>query len=520
MRKRLLALLAVLAVLTTLSAAPALGEAGFTDISARTLVINRNSDTLGCMFADSKLYCLINPDGTRITEDLYNSITALSEGPFFKVETESEDGIHDEGIIDDQGKVIVPAQYADVHAVSDRWAYGVKLTPSTADDKDYTFTFLGSGEKQYFRVDTVDFYYRGDLAGTLKRSDFEGYPTAFGDYICVSTQERNRKYYNSLMELAPEQKDAYGEYSTAYKDGRTIYTHNGTGQTAFAPGCTLSPDEVVKAIAFEKGKFLNLQGDEAFTTERTYENMRDAHGDYAIVTLDGKSGLIDNAGREIIPPEYDELGNYEDRYLEYGVISAVKDGKFGYLDAEGNVTCSFTYAKDIVRNYGPVATVQNLDGTYIVLSGTAGELPEHYAEVNMSNNARAFLAKTADGNEILIDMNGKTLIGDAGDNYISFNRAATVAFHRADYNLYRIYTFDPADSAPAAANAGAAPTASAADSAWTCANGHKGNTGSYCSVCGRPNPALTEGTACPVCGTVYPADYAPDYCPADGTQLK
>lgn len=519
MMKRTAVLLAALALLTALPAAPAIGESGYTDISARTLVINRFTDTLGCMSAESGLYCLIRPDGTRITDDLYTSMTGVPEGPFFKVETESEDGIHDEGIIDDQGNVIVPPEYADVKAVSDRWAYGVRLTPSSADDKDYTFSMLGSGDKLYYRVDTVDFFYRGAPAGTLTRSDFDGIPTAYGDYICVSTQEGSRKFYNSAMVPSPVKKDVYGEYDSDYRDGACVYTHNGTGQTAFAPGCTLTPEEVVKTIVFDKGKFLNLQGEEAFSTGRKYDGARDFRGNYAVVTLEGKAGLIDRAGREVIPPEYDELGNSEDSYLEYGVISAVKDGKFGYLDAEGNTTCAFTYAKDIVRNYGPLASVQNLDGTYIVLSGTAGELPERYAEVYMSGNARAFLATTADGADVLIDMNGRTLIGDAGDNHISFNRAATVAFHRVEHNLYRVYTFDPADSSPVTADAGEKPSSPEGDG-WTCAGGHGGNTGSYCSVCGKPDPALESGVTCPACGTVYPADYAPAFCPEDGTQLK
>ena len=33
---------------------------------------------------------------------------------------------------------------------------------------------------------------------------------------------------------------------------------------------------------------------------------------------------------------------------------------------------------------------------------------------------------------------------------------------------------------------------------WTCINGHKGNTGDFCSVCGEPKPE--EGWACPECG--------------------
>ena len=157
MKKKFLVMMSILLLMAMAGSAMA-AEGTYIDLSARDVVLSRVSENLGCRFENAKYYCLIKPDGTKLTNEIYTSISAVSSYPFFKVEADSKDGVHDEGLIDDQGNVIVPVMYADVSVVSDRWAYGVKLTPSSGDDKDYTFTNFSTGDKNFYRIDTVDFY--------------------------------------------------------------------------------------------------------------------------------------------------------------------------------------------------------------------------------------------------------------------------------------------------------------------------------------------------------------------------
>ena len=520
MIKRFTAILA--ALLLVLATASAMGESSYIDLEARDVVVNRNSETLGCRFAKSDYYCLIKPDGTKLTDELYRSISSISDYPFFKVEVDSEDGVHREGIIDDQGNVVVPAEYADVSLVSDRWAYGVKLTPSSADDKDYTYSNWSTGEKSFFRIDNVDFYYRGQLAGTLERTNFNGNVTAYGDYITVTSQDRTRKFYNSGLIESPYQAEYSGEYTTNYKDRVTHYTHNGTGQEAFVASCTLTADEVDKSIAYENESFRNLQGEELFKAQQNYDTVRDFNGDYAVVRKDSKSGVINKEGQEIIPLEYDEIDDYYGTLSKYGIVEAKKDGKFGYLDANGNVTSEFKYSDDIVRSYGPISKINDLDGSVIVLSGMIGELPEHYKDVDTSINSRAFVAENEKGEHSLIDMSGEVLIPYTDANSITYNKDATVAVHRLDSGVYRIYTFshDDAITAPAQQGdkEGDVEEQPATDGTWTCSNGHTGLTSKFCPECGEAKPA--DDIVCPTCGKQFPADEAPNFCPDDGTKLK
>jgi len=526
------ALSLLLAVLMAAFAAGAAAESGYVELKARDIVLNYNSETLGCRFEDSDYYGLIRPDGTEVIPAVYRSMRSDSYTPYFRVEANSSDGVHDEGVIDDQGNVLVPAVYADINIVSDRWMYGVKLVTSTADDKDYTFTNFSTGDKSFYRIDTVDFYFRGKLVGTLGRSDFDSYPSAYGDYICIQKRDKTRVYYNSAFEKSPSGADSYGEYDTSYKKGKTTYIHNGSGQTAFDSGCTLTPEEVDQSIVYDQGKFFDLQGNEPFKAAQNYDYMNQFRGGYAVVKMNRLSGLVDMTGKEVIPVEYDDVGDYTDYPFRHGVISAVKDGKFGYLDQSGNVTCDFTYSKDIVRNYGSLATIKDLDGSIIVLSGLVGVLPEHYAEVDVRMGARAFVAKNAEGEYSLIDLDGTTLIPYVDCYSIYCNYDATVAAVNLGSRQWLIYTFThDASAAPEAQPEGTetatdntepsdqnADSASAADGTWTCSNGHEGNTGKFCPVCGEAKPA--DEIICPSCGTHYAPDEAPNFCPEDGTKLN
>lgn len=512
-------------------------------LNARDLSVSSATETLVICGENSGLYGLIDANGNAITEEKYDSIYAVSNMPYFKVKGTSADGLHREGLLDDQGNELVPAQYADVDVVSDIWQVGLTLTPSSADDKDYTVSNWSTGENEFYRIDQADFYFRGEKVGTLSRSEYDGYPTAHGDYICVTDRTKNRTFYNSRFEKSPYAADYSAEYESEYKNGSIRYYHQGTGQQAFTEGCTLTPEEVESAYTYYEGVVYDLQGGEAFRTAQNYDTVRDYKDGYAVVSMNRKEGVIDLSGREIIPVEYDNVGNYSDHPFAYGYISAVKDGKFGFLDLNGNVTCDFVYSEDAVDDRGSFGQIQNLDGSIIILSAAVGELPEHYKDVSFPSysNSRCFIAENENGEESLIDLYGNTLI-PFGEYRISANAAGTVAVVRPDYHNYEIYHFDasaasaaPAAGTPAEGTEDAEDTskdnvtlgenlenapeeAAPAPESWTCENGHEGNTGNFCSECGAPKPAEEALTACPECGYEF-GDTAPKFCPNCGTSL-
>ena len=518
MKKRCLCLVfAALLLLLQVS----LAETQMITLKARDVVLSRSAGTLGIRPEDSNTYHLIDSSGQRISDGEYISIYAVSDYPYFKVEADGTDGIHNDGLIDAQGNILIPAEYADIEVWSDRWAGGIKLVPSSADDKDWTFTNYSTGEKTFWRVDTVDFYYRGQKVGTLGRSDYGGTVTPRGDFICVQTQAREPVFYDSRMQKSPVTASGSSEYTQVRQNGRYVNVHQGSGQYAFTEGCTLTEDQVSDAFLYDKAVVYNLQGQPVFTAAQNYDSVRPYAGEYALVSMNGLRGLIDRAGREVIPVEYKELGNYEDEFFRYGYISAVKDGKFGFLDKAGNVTCPFVYSGDIVSNRGNFATIKNLDGKIIVLSAAVGELPEHYADVSFPgyNGSMAFVAENEYRQVSLVDLYGNTII-PFGDLYrsISVNAAGTVAVASQGSRTYDVYTLDIAPAEEPSAEPAAAPSAGAGES-WTCENGHAGNTGKFCQECGAPKPQQAPASVtCPGCGPVYEGA-GPKFCGECGTKL-
>ena len=424
-----------------------------------SVTVNKTTDVLSVYDEETRTYALMTAEGEILTQEAYYSMGAQEYG-LFKVEVASEDGVHDEGLIDSTGRVIIPPEYADIEIISDRWQSGVKLTPCSADDKDYTFSSmsLNNNTVLFFRIDTVDFFFDGQKVGTLSRSDYSSYPTAYGAYICVMDRERNNYYYNSAMEKSPV-TDGYGEYSSYYQDDDYVYIHNGSGQQAFVPECTLTADEVNKSMLVNEDVVIDLQGNEIGRTNQVYKSITDIGNGYYSVSIyddnyNSKYGVIDKNLTELVPTVYDKISNIGSS-LTYGYIGVEKDGKFGYVDVNGNVTCDFVYSANAVQDRGTFASIKNLDGTIIVLSAAVGELPEHYAEVYFVGyeGCMAFGAKNADGAWGVVGLYGQTLVPFSADNKyitdISYDGRVVII---TDTNYkYVVYTFDEADlAAPAA----------------------------------------------------------------------
>ena len=150
--KRIVAL-ALMLMLAIPAFVPAGAEQKEYSLNARNLSLNRYSGTFAYQAEGSSYYQIIDANGQVLMDEGsgYTSLISSSYFPCFKTEVQAKDGIHDEGLIDGFGKVLVPAEYADVNIISDRWQAGIKLTPSSADDKDYTFSNWSTGEKSFFR---------------------------------------------------------------------------------------------------------------------------------------------------------------------------------------------------------------------------------------------------------------------------------------------------------------------------------------------------------------------------------
>ncbi len=241
MNKRILSLVTA-ALLLVCGMLPAAAETRHPDISGYDVSACRWSDRLIVSRKDGSV--VTDTDGTALT-DKYDIILEDSETGMFKVRAfNSEDGVNREGLLDTDGGVVIPAVYGDIDVVSLRWNLGLRLKQSTEESCDYTVSNWSTGTKTFWLIDSVDVYYCGTKVGTLPRSDYS-LAVAYGDYIAFrSRSEALYVFYDREFNRSPVPADGNGEYSSQYKNGRTLYYHQGTGQQAFCASCTLNASEV------------------------------------------------------------------------------------------------------------------------------------------------------------------------------------------------------------------------------------------------------------------------------------
>ena len=434
-----------LALLLALGCFSAIAETRQFYIEADSLDIARNSDVL-IIGREGATY-LAKPDGTVVSAG-YDNISEESWTAFFRADApEHEDKLHYKGLIDAEGRVIIPMQYATLSVLSDRWQLAFKCEPVEDEaDSDYTLYFL-NGSKEYYRFGAVDVYYDAVLEGTLSGEEYMT-AYAYGDYLCVSGPNGEYTFYNKCMVKAPYISGYSDEFICEYVDDTPVYIHQGTGTPAFCAGCTLEEDEVDYIYLTEDNTAYDLRGNVVCVLEEgcSFECwMLDSR--CASVKKDDKYGVVDVlTGEVLIPMEYDRLGEYccDEVTLE-GYVFAVKDGKAGYVRRGGEVTCDFEYDADDVIEEGLLSYVYDPEGGIVVLSAAAGILPERYESADLHTGALAFTAGDAEGRVALIGLNGKELIPFGEYDYIYVNDSATLAYGYND-DGYVVWTIDYADA--------------------------------------------------------------------------
>ena len=339
----------------------------------------------------------------NILSDGYYSISYKKDADTIAVR-EPEEGKY--GTIGKDGKVIVPAQYDEMEALSSRWFAGITLEEATGDNYDYQ-TLLG--EKKYYLVGSVDIWYGAEKVGTLTRSEYKS-AKAYGDYLAVRSREDVYTFYNKAFEKSA----AEVKYGDEYTEDSGVITHNGTNTPAFTAGCALTADEVKQTVWVTRdNKLLDLQGNELADLSG-YRNCsyNSSNGLIAAYDQDGKRGLLDTTGAVMVPAQYDELGLYPEIALRTGWLDVVKDGKIGFVNVADHSEAGFEYQKSAARVKGSFVQIEDPKEGKILVTAF-GEIPTRFAEAEPAYYAPYAVVKaTADSPWTVINLKGEEVIPD------------------------------------------------------------------------------------------------------------
>ena len=384
--KRILAMAIALAMCVCAAAACAETTVESKVIEAYNLELNTKANTL--VLTDGKTYekYVVDTEGNKLSDSF--AYISPSDG-FYTVGNED---LH-LGLLDGQGKQLLPLEYGEIKTYGSKWIAGIKLVVSEDSEENPDYKAL-LGNKSYM-IDSVDVYYAGEKKGTLTRAEWD-YAKAFGDYIAIEDRNDKMSFYNKDFVKSPAEASYAYEYNNDYST-KTV-THLGSGQAAFTAGCTLTADEVLQSVWVNSDKqLLDLQGN-VLADLSGYRNAQvDAESNLIkLENADGKVGLADSTGKEIIPCVYDKMSYALAGALKSGYLYVEKDGKNGFVNLATGEETGFTFMKDAGDQRANFILVNDAREGKILISAMAGELPGRYKETNAAFQAQA------DGNPYVI----------------------------------------------------------------------------------------------------------------------
>lgn len=373
-------------------------------------------------------YGIATMDGTFLTESIYTSSFDYTKG--YICSSEATDELNNKGAFALDGTIVVPFEYADIETLNNHWFLGIVLESSTATQYDYT-SWLGKDD--YYLIKTVDVYYLEDGKGTkvasLTRDQYID-SSAFGSYINI--QDRTTNIITTYDSQFTQIETGLGHIYDTPIETRDLLTFRFNGQYGL----------------------VDADGNEVMPASFKY--IYDFYRGYAEVSTGEKNGLIDEEGNLILPTEYDQIKKVytlpsdpiqSSGYNANGYFAVVVDGKLGFVDENGAMTCEPKYAADVVELNGASAMLTDLEGkTHLIAADGMETLIEGYERVSVLYYGSGMYYKVADSNYKygMIDWHGNEIFPCEYDN-ISLSGDGNYVLAAVDYadDIYQIvYTPD------------------------------------------------------------------------------
>lgn len=368
-------------------------------------------------------YGLMTVDGKMLTAEVYDSSMEYYNG-YIVARPISEDlnctGLL--GLNDLSGAAVVPFQYGEVKVLSSHWAVGIVLEKSTASQYDYQ-SLIGDN---YYLIKNVDVYYiengKGSNLATLTRDQYMD-ARASETYINIEDRTTNTvtRYDAQFQAVETEVKYVY----------------------------ELPPDPEDLVTYRENGQYGVKDGLDNIVMEPAFQSIYDFNGAYAVVSTGEKKGLIDAQGQVVIPAEYDDIKRSyytpegTSDYNANGYFAVVADGKIGFVDETGAVTCEPKYSENAAEIMGASALLTDLEGNQLLIAADGVETRlEGYDRVRACDygSGMYYEVHDADYNEGLIDWHGKELLPcEYADLAFSGDGQYVLARSRDDYSTCVIY---------------------------------------------------------------------------------
>jgi len=366
-------------------------------------------------------YELIDPYGEVILP-VNEAISSYEANGYFVVIEER--GVNKAGLLDSEGTLVIPYAYSDFTIISDRYCIAVILEETDGDDYDYASGWFGTGSDRYL-VSAYDFYdlETSAVIGSLERSDYRRSIKVFPDGFLTEARNGTDRWFDLSLNFVKEGEKSYFSQYEAFDstDAGIVRAGMEPGELLLEGNYTVS--SVVKGDNFcviRSGSggygLMDAQGNIVIPCGE-YRDIQHCDGEYAVVSTRDNSdqyryGIYRIGEGLAVPCEYEKfewLHTPKSTHIANGYAMAVLDGKVGYVDMNGEVTCPIKYSPNNIEVLGSSFLVTDFDGSYHIIAADGAQTKVDYKELHKySNNTagRLIAAQNADDLWGLIDSHG------------------------------------------------------------------------------------------------------------------
>ena len=396
-------------------------------ISNNNTSINNTYQTQVLRYCVDGKYGLISISGKEIVPAIYESIETLEyKDGILKVK---KDGKY--GLIDINGNEIVKTEfnsiatdgYYNIDSKYDKAGYIINIRT----DEGYRYGYINYKGRQildtmYTNIKRITelkddnliylITYNNGKAGVLKNgqtlieNEYENIEFDSVNNIFVLQKNAKQGVYdlegNMILPIQYENITFAGKYLNANKDGKLlVFDVTGTLQNEDSyKSLDTVADGKYSIKIIRKNQYGVIDSNKTNILENKYSYIEYTFDNYFIVSLEGKSGVLDANNNIIIPVEKDIIQNIRGTNMIQVIDSATNTSEFYNKKMEKVATQNDAriYIKD---NYIEVASANNIE--YFDFDGNK-------QEANKIFNGNKIFAKQQDGKWGYVDKDGNTVV--------------------------------------------------------------------------------------------------------------
>lgn len=199
-------------------------------------------------------------------------------------------------------------------------------------------------------------------------------------FLCTYDVDEETEEYKTKV-INKKNEEIYTEYDTV----EVIDNYDESGNAWYE-------EDVFKVSKDGKYGLIDIDGKEILSLQ--YDNIESLKGveNSLLITLDGKVGLVNTSGVTIVSPEYQSIEKFADD-AEYGYITIDDDGNYGLISYTGSQILENKYEK-IDQIAGTNYFVIEEDGEQILINSSGEEiLTEGYDKITQINSEGVVFVK-------------------------------------------------------------------------------------------------------------------------------